>query len=188
MGRPTAQQLRDPEGKPIVGRSQLDATWMACFGSVEHGVILSTREYLEERELTRSCLKSMLLLKAPVQRRGGILHEAFKHSGSCADIQGYRSLFVANQAGKILQKALRSKVRQRTEALLSLLHCGVGKHVAVTVPALAVTGAAIISKRQAHFFLDTKKRVLPHHQAVRRGKLHFRRRDSATFPGLPPST
>ena len=67
-----------------------------------------------------------------------ILQEAYKQSGCPSKPESHRSLYLASQPGKLLQKALRKKIGPTLQQTLHPLHCGPKTGAPVTLPAMAV--------------------------------------------------
>ena len=82
-------------------------------------------------------VKAALCLVQPVQWRGGILFEAYKHSGSPALSESYRSLFVSSVPAKCYHRILRNKAANVVEDVLDPLHCGGRKGRPVVLPSFA---------------------------------------------------
>ena len=105
-------------------------------------------------------VKAALNLVQPVQWRGGILFEAYKHSGSPASVDNYRSLFVSSIPGKCYHRILRNRAADLVEDTLGSLHCGGRKGRPVTLPSFAAQLISRAHKYMRHslvtFFLDTK--------------------------------
>ncbi|CAE7309490.1 unnamed protein product [Symbiodinium sp. CCMP2592] len=104
-------------------------------------------------------VKSMLCLRQPLQWRGGILFEAWKHHGSQRDASSYRSLYVASVVGKAYHKLQRRMVQSEVQQSLHAFHLGAKKNTPVVMPALYVLASQRAGEAQqmstAVLFLDT---------------------------------
>ena len=69
-------------------------------------------------------VKAALRIAQPIQWRGGILFEAFKHNGPPSLADNYRSLFVSSIPGKCYRCILRDKAAGVIENTLGTLRCG----------------------------------------------------------------
>ena len=105
-------------------------------------------------------VKAAWNLVQPVQWRGGVLFEAYKHSGTPTAVENYRSLFVSSVPGKCYHRILRNKAAGIVEDTLGPLHCGGRKGMPVTLPSFAAQLLARAHKCMryslATMFLDTR--------------------------------
>ena len=103
--------------------------------------------------------KSMLCLQQPLQWRGGLLFEAWKHQGSQSDVTSYRSLYVASVVGKTYHKLQRRMIQDQVEETLHEFHMGAKRHTPVVMPALYVLASQRAGEAHkqssAVLFLDT---------------------------------
>ncbi|CAE7244447.1 unnamed protein product [Symbiodinium sp. CCMP2592] len=96
----------------------------------------------------------------PIQWRGGLLHEAYKRSGSSPDPQSFRSLFVSSTVGKCFHKMFRTRSQRDLEGAFHSFQLGARRHCPVTLPALYILGHArrgrTSKKSTAMLYLDTE--------------------------------
>ena len=83
-------------------------------------------------------LKSTMLLRQPLQWRGGVLHAAWKGGGNRAKADTHRSLFVSSLLGKALHRLCKTKATGITESVLHGLHLGSKKGCPVVFPAMYI--------------------------------------------------
>ena len=105
-------------------------------------------------------LKAAIQIGQPVQWRGGILFEAFKHNGTPTLAENYRSLFVSSLPGKCYQRITRDKAGAAVEATRSRapLWRTQEKTSDASVLCSSALARALRDKRHsfALIFLDTK--------------------------------
>ena len=105
-------------------------------------------------------VKATLCIAQPIQWRGGVLFEAYKHSGSPSLAENYRSLFVSSVPGKCFHRILRDRATGLIEDTLETLHCGGRKRRPVTLPSLAAHLIARLFRDRrcslCSIFLDTR--------------------------------
>ncbi|CAE7316855.1 unnamed protein product [Symbiodinium sp. CCMP2592] len=96
----------------------------------------------------------------PIQWRGGLLHEAYKRSGSSSDPQSFRSLFVSSTVGKCFHKMFRTRSQHDLEGAFHSFQLGARRHCPVTLPALYILGHARRGRTSrnstAMLYLDTE--------------------------------
>ena len=82
--------------------------------------------------------KTTAKLQQPLQWAGGVLVEAYKGSGLAAEVESFRSLFIASVPGKVYHQFLRSKLGTLIQDIVASTHFGARKGAPVVLPALAV--------------------------------------------------
>ena len=82
--------------------------------------------------------KSMLLLRQPLQWRGGLLYEAYKGAGQRSSPSSHRSLFVSSVVGKLYHKLTRRKIQGIVDSGLHEFHLGARRGQPVLYPAAYV--------------------------------------------------
>ena len=75
-------------------------------------------------------LKASLLLRQPLQWRGGLLNEMWKRSGSQASPDCYRSIFISSHLGKCYHKLLRERAVPTVAKALHGMHLGAKRRIA----------------------------------------------------------
>ena len=83
-------------------------------------------------------MKASLLLRQPLQWRGGLLQEMWKRSGSQATPECYRSIFISSHLGKCYHKLLRERAAPMVADALHGMHLGARKRSPVTFGALYI--------------------------------------------------
>ncbi|CAE7031281.1 unnamed protein product [Symbiodinium sp. CCMP2592] len=79
--------------------------------------------------------KASLMLRQPLQWRGGLLYECWKQSGRRCDPASHRSLFVSSVVGKCLHKLTRRKIQTVVNEGLHEFHLGARRGQPVQYPA-----------------------------------------------------
>ena len=77
------------------------------------------------RHLFPVMLKSSILVRQPIQWRGGVLHAAYKGAGPTNIAANFRSLFVSSTAGKSYHRLMRGKMTPAAQRQLGPCHFGV---------------------------------------------------------------
>ena len=105
-------------------------------------------------------IKAVIAVQQPLQWAGGTLFEAHKGIGDPADLDSFRSLFVASVPGKLYHKFLRSKIGDLITDTVTPLHFGARRGAPVAFPALVTMlfgrWAKTNNFSHAFLFLDTR--------------------------------
>ncbi|CAE7217452.1 unnamed protein product [Symbiodinium sp. CCMP2592] len=105
-------------------------------------------------------MKALLLGRQPIQWRGGVLFESYKHSGQKCLAENYRSLYISSFPAKALHRAMRRKVDDDVEAALHPLHCGTRPGLPISFSSMYVAShlrrCAKMRKSAAVLFVDTR--------------------------------
>ena len=77
-------------------------------------------------------VKFTLQCNFPIQHRGGMCHELYKNAGTYSLPTQYRDVLLANEAGKGIQKSIRSVYNDFSEGATTGTQCGSGLHAGST--------------------------------------------------------
>ena len=112
------------------------------------------------RSLFALTAKAALVLKQPLQWRGGILQEAWKRTGARDSACSYRSLFVSSVVGKGFHRLLRARTHPTNNTALHDFHLGARPKAPVLLPAMYVQNFLRWQKQRGHsaavVFLDSQ--------------------------------
>ena len=142
------------------------------------------------RSLFALTAKATLVLKQPLQWRGGILQEAWKRAGARDSASSYRSLFVSSVVGKGFHRLLRARTHPTNNTALHDFHLGARPKAPVLLPAMYVQNFLRWQKQLGHsaavVFLDSQSAYYRVIRELAVGSIEGRRGNCQGLQALRP--